>query len=60
VRTFSQRALVITVLAGLVGVFACSGVGGAATAGPDQGVTPTSVKLGFIYSKTGVAFRDIG
>jgi branched-chain amino acid transport system substrate-binding protein len=52
--------LAIAVLAGLVGVFALSGSGGAATAGPDQGVTDKSVKIGFIYSKTGVASATSG
>jgi hypothetical protein len=46
---------VAVVAAGLVSVFSVSGSSGAATAGPDQGVTPNSVKIGFIYSKTGVA-----
>jgi branched-chain amino acid transport system substrate-binding protein len=48
------------VLAGLVSVFALSGVSAAATAGPDQGVTDNSVKIGFIYSKTGVASATSG
>jgi ABC-type branched-subunit amino acid transport system substrate-binding protein len=60
VKTFSQRALVTAVLAGLVSVFALSGVSAAATAGPDQGVTDNSVKIGFIYSKTGVASATSG
>ena len=33
---------------------------GAATAGSDQGVTDNSVKIGFIYSKTGVASATSG
>ena len=60
VTTFRQRALVIAVVAGLVSVFAVSGVSGAATAGSNQGVTDTSVKIGFIYSKTGVASATSG
>jgi ABC-type branched-subunit amino acid transport system substrate-binding protein len=59
-RIFTQRAFVIAVLACLVGVFAVADVSSAATAGPDQGVTATSVKLGFIYSKTGVASATSG
>jgi branched-chain amino acid transport system substrate-binding protein len=60
VKTFSQRALVTAVLASLVSVFGLSGVSGAASAGPDQGVTDNSVKIGFIYSKTGVASATSG
>jgi branched-chain amino acid transport system substrate-binding protein len=52
--------LAIAVVAGITGVFALSGVGSAATAGPDQGVTDDSVKIGFIYSKTGVASATSG
>jgi branched-chain amino acid transport system substrate-binding protein len=48
------------VVAALVGVFALSGVSTAATAGADQGVTNNSVKIGFIYSKTGVASATSG
>jgi ABC-type branched-subunit amino acid transport system substrate-binding protein len=55
-----MRTLVSVVVAGLVGVFALSGVSGAATAGADQGVTANSVKIGFIYSKTGVASATSG
>jgi ABC-type branched-subunit amino acid transport system substrate-binding protein len=55
-----MRALVIAVTAGLVGVFALSGVSSAATAGANQGVTADSVKIGFIYSKTGVASATSG
>ena len=47
-------------LAALIGVFAVSGVSGAATAGTSQGVTDNSVKIGFIYSKTGVASATSG
>jgi ABC-type branched-subunit amino acid transport system substrate-binding protein len=60
VRTFSQRTFVVAVLAALIGVFAASGVSGAATAGTNQGVTDNSVKIGFIYSKTGVASATSG
>jgi branched-chain amino acid transport system substrate-binding protein len=47
------------VLAG-VGVFAMSGVAGAAAAGPDQGVTSNSVTIGFVFPKTGVASATSG
>jgi branched-chain amino acid transport system substrate-binding protein len=60
VRKLTLRSLVAVVAAGLLGVFAFSGVSTAATAGPDQGVTDTSVKVGFIYSKTGVASATSG
>lgn len=46
------------ITASLVSMFALSGVGAAATAGPDQGVTADSVKIGFIYSKTGATAAD--
>ena len=55
-----MRTLATVMVAGLVGVLALSGVGGAATAGSDQGVTANSVKIGFIYSKTGVASATSG
>ena len=57
---FGMRALATVVATGLVSVLALSGVGGAATAGADQGVTDKSVKIGFIYSKTGVASATSG
>src|SRR5438093_179782 len=60
VRSFSQRTLIAAVLAALVSVFGLSASSGAAPAGPGQGVTPTSVKIGFIYSKTGVASATSG
>jgi branched-chain amino acid transport system substrate-binding protein len=44
----------------LVGALALSGVSGAATAGPDQGVTDKAIKIGFIASKTGVAASTSG
>src|SRR5262245_981834 len=59
-RIFTQRVFVTAVLASLVSVFAAADVSSAATAGPDQGVTDNSVKLGFIYSKTGVASATSG
>jgi branched-chain amino acid transport system substrate-binding protein len=49
----------VTVVAtALVSVFALSGTSTAATAGPDQGVTDNRVKIGFIYSRTGVASAE--
>ena len=55
-----MRTLTTAVAVGLVSVFGLSGVSGAATAGSDQGVTDNSVKIGFIYSKTGVASATSG
>jgi len=59
-RRFGIRKLATGLVAGLVGVFALSGVSSAATAGAGQGVTANSVKIGFIYSKTGVASATSG
>ena len=59
-RNFGMRTLTAGVVAGLVGAFALSGVSSAATAGSDQGVTPDSVTIGFIYSKTGAASATSG
>jgi ABC-type branched-subunit amino acid transport system substrate-binding protein len=59
-RNFAMRTLTTVVVAGLVGAFALSGVSGAATAGANQGVTADSVKIGFIYSKTGAASATSG
>jgi len=44
----------------LVGALALSGVSGAATAGSDRGVTDTTIKIGFISSKTGLAASTSG
>src|SRR6185312_14167730 len=57
---FAIRKLTTVLAASLVGVFALSGVSSAATAGANQGVTANSVKIGFIYSKTGVASATSG
>jgi ABC-type branched-subunit amino acid transport system substrate-binding protein len=59
-RSVGTRTLVAAVTAGLAGVLALSGVSSAATAGANQGVTDKSVKIGFIYSKTGVASATSG
>jgi len=55
-----MRTVAAVMVAGLVGVLALSGIGGAATAGSNEGVTANSVKIGFIYSKTGVASATSG
>lgn len=55
-----RRTAVAAVLAALVVALALSGVSGAAPAGPNEGVTDKSVKIGFIYSKTGVASATSG
>jgi branched-chain amino acid transport system substrate-binding protein len=55
-----RRVLAIVVAVGLTSVFAISGISGAAPAGPDEGVTDKSVKIGFIYPKTGVASSSSG
>jgi branched-chain amino acid transport system substrate-binding protein len=55
----TRRAVVLAI--GIAAIaLALSGVGVAATAGPDQGVTDQAVKIGFIYSKTGVAASTSG
>jgi len=59
-KRLGVRTLVTAVTAGLIGVFALSGVSSAANAGANQGVTDKSVKVGFIYSKTGVASATSG
>ena len=50
----------VVAIGAAVGVMTLSGVSGAAPAGPDQGVTDTSVKIGFITSETGVAASTSG
>jgi branched-chain amino acid transport system substrate-binding protein len=60
VTKFSRRVLAVVVAVGLTSVFGISGVSGAATAGADEGVTDDTVKIGFIYSKTGVASATSG
>jgi branched-chain amino acid transport system substrate-binding protein len=50
----------VTVTIAITVAVALSGVGGAATPGPDQGVTDEAIKIGFIYSKTGVAASTSG
>jgi ABC-type branched-subunit amino acid transport system substrate-binding protein len=60
VRNYCHRVLVSGLLVGLISVVGLSGSSGAAPAGPDQGVTPDSVKIGMIYSKTGVASATSG
>jgi branched-chain amino acid transport system substrate-binding protein len=54
------RGLAAIVLVSAVAALGISGVAGAAAAGPAQGVTDNSIKIGFIYSKTGVASSTAG
>jgi branched-chain amino acid transport system substrate-binding protein len=60
VRNLTLRSLIAIAAAAVVGVSALSGVGTAATAAPAQGVTDTSVKVGFIFPKTGLASATSG
>ena len=60
VKFFGVRTLATVVVTAFVGALALSGVSSAATAGADQGVTADSVKIGFIYSKTGAASATSG
>jgi ABC-type branched-subunit amino acid transport system substrate-binding protein len=58
----TKRFSVLSILmsAGLAGTLAMSGTAGAAAADSSEGVTPTSVKIGFITSKTGLAASTFG
>jgi branched-chain amino acid transport system substrate-binding protein len=58
--SFRTRWLAVVAIGLAVGAIASSGVSGAATAGPDQGVTDKAIKIGFISSKTGVAASTSG
>ena len=58
--SFRTRWLAVVAVGLAVGAFASTGVSGAATAGPDQGVTDKAIKIGFIYSKTGLAASTSG
>jgi branched-chain amino acid transport system substrate-binding protein len=57
VRNTTLRRLAPVTLVLVVSLFALSGVGVAGTSGSGsvEGVTPDSIKIGYIYSKTGVA-----
>jgi branched-chain amino acid transport system substrate-binding protein len=57
--SFRTRWLVVVAVGCAIGVLASSGVTGAATTNA-QGVTDDSIKIGFIYSKTGVAASTSG
>ena len=59
-RTGSRVWVGFGVLVVVLGLASTSGLAGAAPAGPDQGVTDTAVKIGFITSKTGVAASTSG
>jgi branched-chain amino acid transport system substrate-binding protein len=54
----ARTAIVVGVVAAVS--LALSGVGGAATARPDQGVSGKVIKIGFISSKSGVAASTSG
>lgn len=58
--SFRTRGVAVVVIGVLAGGLALSGVGGAATAGPDRGVTDTAIKIGFLSSKTGLAASTSG
>jgi branched-chain amino acid transport system substrate-binding protein len=57
--SFRTRWLAVVAVGLAVGVTASSGVSGAATTNA-QGVTDDSIKIGFIYSKTGAAASTSG
>ena len=59
VRMTQMRGLAIAVGVSIALALSTSGVSGAATSEPAPGVTPDSVKIGFITSKTGPAV-DVG
>jgi branched-chain amino acid transport system substrate-binding protein len=58
--SFRTRWLVVVAVGCAIGALTSSGVSAAATAGPDRGVTDDAIKIGFIYSKTGVAASTSG
>ena len=55
-----MRGLTIAVAGGVVSALSVAGVSGAATSEPAPGVTPESVKIGFITSKSGPASSTSG
>jgi branched-chain amino acid transport system substrate-binding protein len=57
---FRLRGLAFAVMGGVALSLSAMGVSGAATSEPAPGVTPTSVKIGFITSKTGPAASTSG
>ncbi len=60
VGKFQLRGLAIAVLVSFAIGLSAPGVSGAATSDPAPGVTPDSVKIGFIFSKTGPAASTSG
>jgi branched-chain amino acid transport system substrate-binding protein len=58
--SFRIRPVAVVATGVLAVALALSGMSAAATAGPAQGVTDTTVKIGFISSKTGVAASTSG
>jgi branched-chain amino acid transport system substrate-binding protein len=58
--SFRARSIAVFVAGCAVGALALSGVSGATTAGPGQGVTDKAIKIGFISSKSGVAASTSG
>ena len=55
-----MRGLTIAVAGGVASALSVAGVSGAATSEPAPGVTPESVKIGFITSKSGPASSTSG
>jgi branched-chain amino acid transport system substrate-binding protein len=51
----ARRVLVAVVVAGVVGALATSGLTAGAAAPSEEGVTNNAIKIGYIFSKTGVA-----
>jgi branched-chain amino acid transport system substrate-binding protein len=51
----AKRVLVAVVVAGVVGALATSGLSAGAAATLDEGVSADSIKIGYIFSKTGLA-----
>jgi branched-chain amino acid transport system substrate-binding protein len=51
----ARRVLIAVVVAGVVGALATSGLSAGAAAPSEDGVTKDAIKIGYIYSKTGVA-----
>src|SRR4051794_11486971 len=58
--SFRTRGLAVIAIGLVAGALTLSGVSTAATAGPDRGVTDKAIKLGFVYSHTGVAASTSG
>jgi ABC-type branched-subunit amino acid transport system substrate-binding protein len=56
----SVRSCAVAWIAGMLSVSMLAGVAAAASAAPVEGVTADAVKIGFVYSKTGVASATSG